>query len=222
MKSFRKTTMLAAATAIASTGGISAAHADLSANAGFVSEYYFRGAVLGDAGAYAGLDYEVGGFYAGTWWIDDGGASNGEDGLETDFYLGYGFDAGDFSLGLGYTRYEYTYTSDFEHEINFTVGFDFFEFEYSFGEDDDDGSTETDYDFFALSWSGDVFGGTIGTFENDDTKDYDYLELTASGEIAGLDVTVAVGNTSNVESGGSDTASGDGYIYLDISKTFDL
>ena len=46
--------------------------AEVSANAGFVSDYYFRGANLGDGGVYGGLDYEQGGFFAGTWWIDDG------------------------------------------------------------------------------------------------------------------------------------------------------
>ena len=37
----------------------SSAFAGLSANVGFVSDYYFRGANLGDGGAYVGLDYEA-------------------------------------------------------------------------------------------------------------------------------------------------------------------
>ncbi|MGH1485217.1 MAG: TorF family putative porin [Cellvibrionaceae bacterium] len=220
MKTLSKTLLASAIIAAGSTGA-NIAHADLSANAGFVSDYYFRGSNLGDAGLYAGLDYENGGFYAGTWWIDDG--TGGNDGLEQDFYFGYGLDVSGVSLGLGYTRYEYTNSGDFEHEINFTAGFGAFGFEYSTGEDDDDGAEETDYDFIALSWSGDVFGATVGTFENDDTDDsYDYIELSASGEVAGLDATISIGQTSNAESGGVSGESGDGYMVLDISKSFDL
>jgi uncharacterized protein (TIGR02001 family) len=220
MKTISKT-LLATAIITASSTGSNIANAELSANAGFVSEYYFRGQNLGDAALYAGVDYEAGGFYAGTWWIDDG--DSGNDGLETDFYFGYGFDVGSVSLGLGYTRYEYTYTGDFEHEINFTAGINAFSLEYSTGEDDDEGADETDYDFLALSWGGEVFGATIGTFENDDTDDsYDYIEFSASGEVAGLDATITLGQTSNVESGGVDAESGDGYLFIDISKSFDL
>ena len=222
MKSFTKLALAGAifTASIAATPAM--AESSVSANVGFVSDYYFRGSNLGDAGVYGGVDYEAGGFYAGVWVIDD--SSGGNDGMETDFYLGYGLELDNgLSVGLGYTRYEYTYTSDFEHEVNFTLGFGGFGFEYSTGEDDDDGASETDYDFFALSWSGEVFGATVGSFENDDTDDsYDYIELSASGEVSGLDMSFSIGKTTNVESGGVDADSGDGYMVLDISKSFDL
>ena len=111
---------LVAAT-LASLGVAAPASAELSATGGLVSEYYFRGVGLGDAGAYGSLDYSVAGFTLGTWIIDDGSASN--DGLETDFYAGYGMSHGDnFSWNVAYNRYEYTYTSDYEDEIAVSLG----------------------------------------------------------------------------------------------------
>ena len=110
------------AAATLATAGVSApAMAGLSANVGMVSDYYFRGANLGDAGAYGGLDYDVAGFYIGVWAIDDGNSDangNGNDGLETDYYLGYGMEFDAVSWYVGYSRFEYTYTKDFEHELN--------------------------------------------------------------------------------------------------------
>ena len=196
--------------------------ADLTANAGFVSDYYFRGANLGDGGAYGGIDYEMNGLYVGTWIIDDGSAGN--DGLETDFYLGYGMDVSDsVSFSVGYTRYEYTYSSDFEHEMNLILGVGAFGFEYSFGKDEDLGAAETDYDYTAVSWSGDVFGLTYGDFDNSDTDTgYAFIELSASGEVAGLDATVTMGNQIDAQTAGVPGKTGDGYIVIDLSKSFDL
>ena len=90
-----------------------AAQADLSANVGFASDYYFRGIFQATSSASAGLDYESGGFYAGTW------AADVRDGLEVDGYFGYGGEVGDFGYGIGFTGY--FYTGDFDdtyQEIN--------------------------------------------------------------------------------------------------------
>jgi uncharacterized protein (TIGR02001 family) len=79
-----------------------AAQADLSANVGFASDYYYRGIFQATSSASAGLDYESGGFYAGTW------AADVKDGLEVDGYFGYGGEVGDFGYGIGFTGYYYT------------------------------------------------------------------------------------------------------------------
>lgn len=209
----------------------------LSANVGAVSDYYFRGANLGDAGAYAGIDYEVAGFYVGAWTIDDGGTGN--DGLEYDMYLGWGMETeSGFGFAAGYSRYDYTYTSDFEHELNLGLSISGFALDVAVGEDDDEqGSTSSGeaealgYLFAAVSWSGDVYGATIGHMEYDTAKkghsgsdnEYNYIELSAGGEVATLDMAVSVGRNFGIKNGGVDVgSSGTEYIVLDVSKTFNF
>ena len=217
----KKINTLLAASVLAATAGVSApVLADLSANAGFVTDYYYRGANLGGAGLYAGADYESGGFYAGVWAIDDGGTSvddtgetsEGNDGLEYDLYLGYSTEVAGLSVTVGYTEYMYTYTSDSEGEVNLGLGLGAFSFDYADGEDKNAGG-DTDYEFYSLSWSGEVFGAVVGTYENDGDE-YDYAELSASGEVSGLDVTATLGSR--------DGTNDDGYLVLDVSKSFDL
>lgn len=228
----KKMTQLAAAIALASgalvaTPAMAEDKLAISANAGFVTEYYYRGVELGDAGAYGGVDAEFGGFYAGVWAIDDG-TDTGDDGLEVDFYAGYGheFENG-LSLGVGYTRYEYTYTSDYEDEWGLNAGFAGFGFEYFDGTDhQEDGGEDYDYNVYIFSYSADIFGFTYGRYErdesNDDTK-YDWVELSASGEVVGLDVTATLGKKRSIEdAAGNDESSGDGYFVIDVSKSFDL
>ena len=208
----KKINTLLAASVLAATAGVSApVLADLSANAGFVSDYYYRGSNLGDGGLYAGADYESGGFYAGVWAIDDGAAGN--DGLEYDLYLGYSTEVAGLSVTVGYTEYMYTYTSDSEGEVNLGLGLGAFSLDYADGEDNNPGGVDTDYEFYSLSWSGEVFGAVVGTYENDGDE-YDYAELSASGEVSGLDVTATLGSR--------DGTNDDGYLVLDVSKSFDL
>jgi uncharacterized protein (TIGR02001 family) len=229
-----KMTKLAAAIALAS-GAFAAtpvmAESETSATVGFVSDYYFRGFQYGDAAAYASVDYANGGFYAGAWAIDYG--NDGDDGadgaIEVDLYAGYAieFENG-LSLDLGVVQYEYTDSADDETEISLTAGFGAFSVNYTDGEDNNEGH-DYDYEVYSISWSGEVFGVTYGHFENDEETDgagddyeHDWIEVTASGEVAGLDMTLAIGTTENVEVASEDDAGSDGYIILDISKSFDL
>ena len=229
-----------AAATIAGFAAPAAAVEGLSANAGIVSDYYFRGGNLGDAGAYAGVDYEIGGFYIGTWAIDDG--AGGQDGLEYDIYLGYGQESGDFSWSVGFTDYQYTYTSAFENELNFGLGLSGFALDVAVGNADNgldgDDADDADYLFAALSWSGDVFGSTLGYKSTDESaeynevaglavsgtaeSDYTYLEVSAGGEIATMDVGVTLGRVIDSSFDGDDTGSSDYYMFLDVSKSFDL
>ena len=64
---------------------------DLSANIGYNSQYIYRGIPQKNSSAFAGLDLEAGGFYLGTWGADVG------DGIEGDYYGGYGIEVGEFS-----------------------------------------------------------------------------------------------------------------------------
>ena len=89
-------TLLAAACVVAS----GAAQAELGANLGVSSNYYFRGvSQTDDAAAISGsVDYgNESGFYLGTWMsnVDFGGKED----MEVDLYAGF---AGDLGSGLGY------------------------------------------------------------------------------------------------------------------------
>ncbi len=172
-----------------------------SANIGYVTDYLYRGLDLGEAGAYAGLDYEAdGGFYAGVWAIDDA------TGIETDYYLGYGFSAGSVDLGVGYTAYTYSYTDAEETEVNLSADFGSFAVEHNIGE-----AGSLDYTYSAVSTSIGDIGLTFGTFGDD--ADGDVFELSYGFEAGGLDYGFTLGDSDNVA---------EPYMFLDISKGFDL
>jgi len=193
--------------------------AETSATVGFVSDYYFRGTNLGDAGAYASIDYSNNGFNAGTWWIDD--STGGNDGLETDYYLSYGKELDAFSWSVGYNRYEYSYASDFEHELVFNLSKGNFSFDIVTGEDDDAGAQAENYSVYILGYSKSYFGLTIGSGDYSDTPDsgWSWLQASFSSEIVeGVSASLNLGVKTDETTGTQD----DGYIYLDFSKSFDL
>ena len=109
-----KKSLLASAVTLASATAV----AELSMTVGMVSDYVYRGAELGDAGAYTSIDYAAGGFYAGVWAISDG---NSADGIEYDIYAGYETEIAGVGVGLGYTAYEYTYGDAAEDEISLSL-----------------------------------------------------------------------------------------------------
>ena len=92
--------------ALGLSAGQAAVAGNFSANIGFMSDYFFRGIKQSESAAYGGLDWEAGGFYAGTWLADV------EQGLEYDLYAGYNASIGDFTFGIGGTGY--FYTDDFD------------------------------------------------------------------------------------------------------------
>lgn len=213
---------------VALTAGMTApALADLSATAGFVSDYVYRGNSFGDAGAYFSVDYENSGFFVGAWAINDGNDS--VSGAEVDYYVGYGmeFDSG-LNFSLGYTAYTYTYSKqyneDFEDEFGGSLGYGAFAVSayYGFAHSSEDGVSS--YVYWDLSWSGDVFGVLVGSQTNEDDSTYTYAEVSASGEVASLDMALTVGSKfMGEDADGNDIdTSADAYIVLDISKTFSL
>jgi uncharacterized protein (TIGR02001 family) len=96
------------ATALLAGAGV--AQAELSANIGVASNYYFRGVTQTDdkAAVSGGIDYaHESGFYAGTWMsnVDFGGKED----VEIDGYLGFGGDIGDTGLGYDISGWYYWY-----------------------------------------------------------------------------------------------------------------
>ncbi len=159
--------------------------ADWSANAGWASDYHFRGIFQSDSSASAGLDYENQGWYAGTW------AADVDDGLEVDGYFGYGGSYGEFSYGLGFTGYYYT--GDFDdtyQEINLSAGYSIFTLDVALGEYENFDGPVLDYTFVSLTGEYKDFYATYGTFSKD--ADGDYIDIGYGREISGFDVGVSV------------------------------
>lgn len=189
---------------------------DLSANLGYNSEYIFRGIPQKNSSAFGGLDLSAGGFYAGTWAADVG------DGLEIDYYAGYGLELGDFTLSAGFTLY--TYTGDFDdtyQEVNLSAGWEWLTFDAAIGEYDNFAGPTLDYQFYSLTAAYNGFYGKIGTFEDD--FDGSYYEagygsdLTVSDTYL-LDYAIAViYSDSTLLGGDSDTN-----LVFTLSRSFDF
>ncbi len=229
------------AAAAAATMGLSAlstpALAEVTATAGFVSDYYFRGNNLGDGGANGSIDWaNDSGFSAGVWAIDD--AAGGNDGLEYDIYAAYGAETDSFDWSVGFTRYEYTYATNFEQEVNLGLGMGDFGLGIDIGQADPNvsGQDATDYRHVALSYAAnDVYSITLANADPDtdtDDDEYNYIEVSAAGEVNGFDVSMTLGTRSDGDAtkaavddpttpeSEAYTASS-GYLVLGISKSFD-
>lgn len=204
---------VAVSASLASTSAV--AEGAFSANVGLVSEYVFRGIQQTDsATASAGVDYENGGFYAGVWTADV------EDGLEIDYYAGYGveFDSG-FGVSLGVTRYDYTGNFDTRYdEINLGLSFDVFSISYNVGEWEDGlgPGMDADYTFVSFTVEQDGFYGTFGSFSED--ADGNYYEVGYGTTIGEFDAGVAI--IKSDEDLNSASGQGDSTIVFSLSKSF--
>ena len=168
------------------SAGLSAtqANADVSYNIGYASEYYFRGILQKESSGSAGIDFEQGGLYLGTWAADVG------DGLEVDLYGGYGIETeSGFSASVGFTGYYYT--GDFDdtyEEINLGVGYGMVSLGYSIGEWDGFGNP-SDYSFLETTVETEVgIYAKYASFGKD--ADGDYIELGYGTTISDIDLGV--------------------------------
>jgi len=186
------------------------ANADWSANLGFASEYYYRGIFQESTSANGGIDYEKGGFYAGTWAADVG------DGLEVDGYFGYGFDLGEVDLTVGFTGYYFT--GDFDdtyQELNLGAGFGLLTLAVAIGEYENfDGPTQN-YTFYSLMLEKNGFYGKFGGFAQD--FDGEYFEAGYGTTVAEVDLALSVIISNERLVGTADEA-----IVFTLSKSFDL
>ena len=189
---------------------------DLSANIGFNSEYLYRGIPQEKSSFFGGLDLEAGGFYLGTWGADVG------DGLEIDYYGGYGFEVGGFNFGVGGTIY--TYTGDFDDtykEVNLSAGWNFLTFDAAIGSYDNFDGPALDYQFYSLTAEYRGFYGKVGLFEDD--FDGTYFEAGYGGTLTVQDTDLldyaftVIHSDSTLLGGSSDTN-----VVLTLSKGFDL
>lgn len=231
-----KLNLLAISAAVAGVFGSSVAMAEiegLSANLGAVTQYYYRG-VQQTAGAAAqgGVDYEhASGLYVGVWGSDVGGHGDvsASDGIETDYYLGYGGEVSGFSYGLGYTSYQYT--GDFDsayNEVNLTAGYGPVSFEFSTGTHDAIVGTtvndkDEDYTYTALTYEYEGISATYGLWGGD--LEGAYFEVGYSKSLDKLDLGISVinGQAEDGPSAGSRNFATDGTaVVFSIGTTFDL
>ena len=187
------------------------AYAEVTANLGFASDYYYRGILQAPTSANGGIDFEKDGFYAGTW------AADVKDGLEVDGYFGYGTEVGDVGLSIGYTGY--FYTGDFDdtyQEINLGGAFAGLSLDVAIGEYENFSGPTQDYTFAALTFEHEGFYGTYGTFSQD--FDGSYIELGYGTTISEIDFGVALILADDDLLGGEDDES----LIFTIGKSFDL
>ena len=157
--------------------------AELSANVGVVSDYFYRGIFQEGSSASAGLDLAVGNVYLGTWAADVG------DGNEVDLYAGFGTEIDDFSVSVGGTGY--FYTGDFDDtylEGNLNVGYGAISGEFSYGRYKTT-PVEMDYWFLAVTVEQSGLYAKFGTFGKD--FDGEYFEAGYGLSVGDLDLSAA-------------------------------
>ena len=199
--------------------GALAQEAEISANAGWVSQYFYRGYFQKVSSASAGLDLGYGPVSVGTWLADVG------DGAEIDVYGSVGGEFEGLSLSAGGTAYLYTGQFDDTYlEANLGAGYGPVSLEFSFGQYENFDAATLDYWFFGLTAEHEGFYGTYGTFGNDFEGAYGEvgygfsaaeLDFTISGILSDSDA-----NTRFVDADGSPTPGLT--LVFGIGKTFGL
>jgi len=188
----------------------STAKAEWSANIGWASDYYYRGIFQASSSAAAGIDFERGGFYAGSWTADVG------DGLEVDAYFGYGGELGHFSYAIGFTGYYYTQDFDDTYEeINLRAGYSIATIDIALGRYDNFGNGQQDYTYYSLTLEKNGFYGKYAGFTRD--FDGDYLEFGYTATLAEVGLGLAVIFASDELIGQSDES-----LVFTVTKSFDF
>lgn len=187
---------------------VDAQEVEVTGNAGWVSEYHYRGIFQKSSSASAGLDLAVSGLYLGTWAADVG------DGAEIDLYGGYGIEYEGFTASVGGTGYFYTGEFDDTYlEANFGAGYGPLSVEFSYGEWDGVDPAAT-YWFLGVTAEQSGFYATYGTFGED--FDGSYGEAGYGFTAADLDFGISW-IYADETLGGLD---GDHTLVFGVSKTF--
>jgi uncharacterized protein (TIGR02001 family) len=140
---------------------------EVSANVGWVSNYFYRGIPQKTSSASAGLDAAIGVVSVGTWIADVG------DGSEIDFYGSVGGDFEGVSLSIGGTAYLYTGQFDDTYlEANLGAGYGPVSVEFSIGQYENFGKGTENYWFTGVTAEHEGFSATVGGFGNDFSGSY--------------------------------------------------
>jgi len=190
----------------------------VSANAGWVSQYYYRGIFQEKSSASAGLDLSAGPVSVGTWLADVG------DGAEVDLFGSVGFGGDNFSGSVGFTAYLYTGEFDDTYlEGNINMGSGPVSYEFSFGQYENFTGPTQDYWFTGVTIEQEGLYGTVGGFGGDFSGNYG--ELGYGFSAAELDFSI-VGILSDAELSGQIDGAGlptPGLtLVFGIGKTFEF
>ena len=217
-KQMRAIGLATLALALLAPVGAVAQQTEVTANAGWVSQYFYRGSSQKTSSASAGLDLTAGALSLGTWLADVG------DGTEVDFYGSVGVDVEGFSLSAGGTAYLYTGKFDDTYlEANLGAGYGPLSVEFSIGQYENFGGPTLDYWFAGVTAEHEGFYGTIAGFGSDFTGNYG--EVGYGFSASDLDFTISgIVNDSDL----SGLVDGDGLptaghtLVFGIGKTFGL
>ena len=223
----KKSLILSAVVAGTFSSGVAMAEIEgLSANAGVVSDYYFRGVQqTASASANGGVDYEhKSGLAVGIWAADVEGQSGAPaEGIEIDTYISYAGEASGYGYSIGYTHYGYTGAFDTSYdEVNLGASYGDFALDIASGSHEVPGGTDDDYTFTSISYGTGPLSVLYGAFSGDWSGAY--LEVGLSTDIGGADagITIINGNPDESFTGtGTNTTNGTAVVFS-ISKSFDL
>jgi uncharacterized protein (TIGR02001 family) len=193
---------------------------EITGNAGFVSQYIFRGIPQSDSNpaVQGGVDAAWdSGWSAGTWVSSvDNGTDNG---IEGDFYGGWGGSTDDFNYFVGGTYYTYTNNWDDDYaELNLRGGWKFLSVDVAVGEYDSDPSQ--DYTYAALKAEYNGFYGKVGNFSND--FDGTYYEVGYSNALSVQDTYLFDYTLYYVYSDSDLVGDADNNLVLGVTRKFDL
>lgn len=209
------------------------AQAEVTANAGYLSQYYYRGLLQKTSSANAGLDVAADAFSAGTWAADVG------DGAEVDLYASVSVPLGESaSVSVGGTGYFYTGEYDTRYlEGNFGLAFGPLSIDGALGTYDQE---PDDLKYLFLSVTGSAPNGlfaTVGTSAYNlkmgdavsDAFDHDlaymYLEAGYGFSAADLDFTISgIWNNANAsgEVNADNEPTNELTFVFGVSKTFTI
>lgn len=216
MKYFSKGVVLVAA--LISGQAVNAA-GSTTANLGFMSDYFFRGAFVTDSTISGGMDHDFGnGFAVGTWLADI------DNGLEYDLYGSYsGSFNKEFNYSVALNTYNYTDADNLDTvELDFKLGYGPIEVEYATGTIDDNAG-DIDYNFLGVTLNYKDAYLTLGNYGND--LEGSYFELGYNVSFSALDATFAIiNNDDDIEAFSCRSADCDGEtaVTLTVTKTFDV
>ena len=197
-----KKTVIASAVAAASVMAPAIAAAEISGSLGIASMYLWRGQDVsaGTANVSGSLDFTTDvGFYAGTWVSSAGTSVNsaGTTSTETDFYAGFGGEAGGLSYDISYWTYVYPEDDVGAGELAEVIasvgmaGFSLTGYVSANNLSDSDEENFGDDLYLTLGYEYDKFGVLVGTWDLDaDDANYTHVDLSYS-PIENLTFTVS-------------------------------